>query len=213
MAGLIVVWCSGGRAGIRRLLGTLDPRRVSPTWYAVCVLVPTVVYGFALVGAYRGLPPIVALDWGGFLGSFGVLFLVRMFLGGGLGEELGWRGMMLPELARRHEVLTATLLIGVAHGLWHFPASGIGNALVLTLLTVPWSVIFAWMYFGAGRSVLVCAIAHAAGNAWFPVIGGAFPEVAGPWLVWVIVFSWLAALSAGAWVHRRASSWANTKGR
>ena len=131
MAGLIVVWCSGGRAGIRRLLGTLDPRRVSPTWYAVCVLVPTVVYGFALVGAYRGLPPIVALDWGGFLGSFGVLFLVRMFLGGGLGEELGWRGMMLPELARRHEVLTATLLIGVAHGLWHFPASGIGNALVV----------------------------------------------------------------------------------
>ena len=129
---------------------------------------------------------------------------MRLFLGGGLGEELGWRRFMLPELARRHQIVAAALLVGVAHGLWHAP-SGVGNAIALTTLTVPWAVVFAWLYYAAGRSVLVCAVAHAAGNAWGPIIAESFPDVATSFLIWVVALSWLGAVPAGQWLQKRTN--------
>ena len=39
-----------------------------------------------------------------------------------LGEELGWRGFLLPRLAARQGPLRASLVVGLLWGLWHLPA-------------------------------------------------------------------------------------------
>jgi len=39
----------------------------------------------------------------------------------GLGEEIGWRGVLFPELDYRYGRTKAVLLGGVIHGAWHFP--------------------------------------------------------------------------------------------
>jgi len=38
-----------------------------------------------------------------------------------LGEEIGWRGFLVPALAERHSVVATALISGSIWGLWHFP--------------------------------------------------------------------------------------------
>jgi uncharacterized protein len=38
-----------------------------------------------------------------------------------LGEEIGWRGFLVPELAKRHGFAATALISGSIWGLWHFP--------------------------------------------------------------------------------------------
>lgn len=38
------------------------------------------------------------------------------------GEELGWRGLLVPELAKRHSFAATALISGGAWALWHYPA-------------------------------------------------------------------------------------------
>ena len=52
------------------------------------------------------------------------LFPVFVVVAGAItyGEELGWRGYLLPELAERVGPVTATALVGVVWALYHAPA-------------------------------------------------------------------------------------------
>lgn len=51
----------------------------------------------------------------------GTLVFVRSGLPGGLGEELGWRGFLFPELQRMTSFTTASLIGGAVWALYHLP--------------------------------------------------------------------------------------------
>jgi membrane protease YdiL (CAAX protease family) len=38
-----------------------------------------------------------------------------------LGEEIGWRGFLVPELAKRHSFVATSLISGIIWALWHYP--------------------------------------------------------------------------------------------
>ena len=93
-----------------------------------------------------------------------------------LGEEIGWRGYMLPRLLGRG-VVPAMLLVGFLHGVWHLPLMlttdyyhNTGNPLLVVPLFLV-TLTLAGVFFGFLRlwtgSVWAVAIAHAAANmAW-----------------------------------------------
>lgn len=60
----------------------------------------------------------------GFLAEGGGPWMLAGSLAGGLVvgliEETGWTGYATPRLLARHRVLTAAILLGVLHGVWHF---------------------------------------------------------------------------------------------
>jgi membrane protease YdiL (CAAX protease family) len=58
-------------------------------------------------------PPLYLLDV--------VVSIVIVTLMGGIGEEIGWRGYMLPHLLKLGAT-PALLISGFAHGLFHLPA-------------------------------------------------------------------------------------------
>jgi membrane protease YdiL (CAAX protease family) len=89
------------------------------------------------------------------------------------GEELGWRGYLLPKLAPLGEP-QAALLVGVVWGLWHAPVIWLysynypGHArlgvLAFPFFTVPTGFFIAWLRFRSA-SIWPGVVAHGAINA------------------------------------------------
>lgn len=88
-------------------------------------------------------------------------------------EELGWRGYMLPRVARG-SVVGGMLLVGFCHGLWHLPLmlltpyyhAGANMAVVAPLFVVTLTlagVFYGYLFFSTW-SVWPVAIAHAVYN-------------------------------------------------
>jgi len=89
-----------------------------------------------------------------------------------LGEELGWRGFLLPQLLPLGQ-WRAILISGVIWGIWHAPAvlQGLNypgmpvlGVLLMVIFTILLSAIFSWLYLRTG-SPWAPALGHGALNA------------------------------------------------
>ena len=107
---------------------------------------------------------------------------LNMFLA--LGEEIGWRGFLYPQLKARFGTGTGRLLGGVIWGAWHWPliwligyeygaASGnpagyfgfpVTGMLLFCVITAGWGVLHDWLYEKSG-SIWVPSLFHGAINA------------------------------------------------
>jgi membrane protease YdiL (CAAX protease family) len=128
-------------------------------------------------GVARGLPALL-------------LFLSTFFLGGGVTEEPGWRGFLLPHLQLRMSPLFASLIVWIFWALWHLPLDldgDIGSSYTAYfanrfLLLLPLTVIMTWLYNRSRGSLLAPALFHTAFNT-FPSF---VPSAGGTsWLLWV----------------------------
>ncbi len=89
------------------------------------------------------------------------------------GEELAWRGYLLPKLSKKYSPLTATVLTGVIWGLWHAPIIAMGynygsehpvlGILAMIILCVVLGMISGFLFFKT-KSVWASVIFHAAVN-------------------------------------------------
>lgn len=89
-----------------------------------------------------------------------------------LGEELGWRALMLRELLAKG-FWTSALIIGVVWGLWHaplilqghnYPEHPLVGVLMMVGFCVLWSPLFSWVTLRS-KSVLAAAVMHGTINA------------------------------------------------
>ncbi len=88
----------------------------------------------------------------------------------GFGEEVGWRGFLLPRLQARMSALAATLIVAVIWTAWHLPLftfvdgylamdlAGFGG-LFFSFLTG--AVIMTWLFNASGGNLLALALFHA----------------------------------------------------
>ena len=175
IAAFIVTAVVDGRQGVRDLARRVVRWRVPWRWWLIAVGSPLALVAVALVvmAIGPGLPDL--RDFGRMAGlpEWGVLFVWLAFVVvNGLGEESGWRGYALPQLRRRHGMLTASLLLvpiwqaGIRHcsSSWRATAT-----LVLSASRFPGrpgcgSVVLAWLYESAFSSVLIVAVWHGTYN-------------------------------------------------
>jgi membrane protease YdiL (CAAX protease family) len=89
-----------------------------------------------------------------------------------LGEELGWRGYLLPKLLPLGWQ-KATLLMGVIWGVWHWPVIFMGYEYGFNYPGYPWlgPLLFIWITFCFG--VFLAWVTLRAGSIWPAVIGHA----------------------------------------
>jgi uncharacterized protein len=167
LAAILVARAGGGVISVASLGRSL---RI-PIRHLRCVI-PIVFVGVAAsVTAFRlaGVPASELLDKGSTaVLALGAHFVVQTAMVG-VGEELGWRGWLLPSLARGRTFASATALTGSAWTLWHTPVlfSGVALALSFVSLLVALSIVFAWLWNRAHRTVGIVALAHASVNAPF----------------------------------------------
>jgi membrane protease YdiL (CAAX protease family) len=120
LAAYIMSRITEGQAGVLRLRRCLTHWRVGWQWYGFILLcIPTsVLLGICVLpgalASFQGLPS-------SFLVSYPISFVVIFFLGGPLGEEIGWRGFALPRMQARYGPLWGTLWLGLLWTCWHLP--------------------------------------------------------------------------------------------
>jgi membrane protease YdiL (CAAX protease family) len=127
-----------------------------------------------------------------------------------MGEELGWRGFLLPRLMPLGQ-WKALLISGAIWGVWHAPAIAQGHnypdhpmlgILLMTVFCILLGIIIGCMYLET-RSPWVAALAHGSINAWAGLpylflkpdfdtaLGGTLTSLPG-WLVMGLFIGWLA---------------------
>jgi membrane protease YdiL (CAAX protease family) len=110
-----------------------------------------------------------------FTGSFGLV----ASLSRALGEEIGWRGFLVPELSKTTRFTDTALFSGIVWACWHYPILiwGDYNAgtpswyglTCFTVMVVAIAVVFAWVRLKSG-SLWTGAILHASHNLYVQAI-------------------------------------------
>jgi membrane protease YdiL (CAAX protease family) len=158
-----------------------------PLLYASIAYVIVWVAGFGTFGnreyldglvrqMHLGGSPWISIAVGIFLtGTYGMVRGVSS----ALGEEIGWRGFLVPELSKTTSFTLTSLISGMVWSLWHYPILIYGDynagtptwygLTCFTVMVVSGSFIFAWMRLKSG-SLWTGAILHASHNLYIQAI-------------------------------------------
>jgi uncharacterized protein len=171
VAGILMTFVIGGKAGLRDLLSRSLRWRVDVRWYLIAlltapILMAAIIFVLSLTSP-AFVPAIVTTDnRTGLVMSGLVMGLVVCVF-----EELGWTGFATPELRKRYGFLTTGIMIGLPWGAWHYPlfsgsASASGSippalyiAVLLFSFLIPYRILMVWVY--DRTSVLVVMLMHA----------------------------------------------------
>jgi uncharacterized protein len=162
--------------GVRTLLRRFGPlrQRWATMLLAGYVLVPAAVVSAVV---FSGGQVAKALSETGLLVFIPLVGLFSI-IGGPLGEEFGWRGVLLPWMLQRWSALTSSIVVGVVWAVWHAPlwtfpdfipglrpiqsvplyiVSLVGYAIIMTMLSIRscGSVAIAMLAHGVFNSVLL----------------------------------------------------------
>ena len=92
------------------------------------------------------------------------------------GEELGWRGFLLPRLSARFGLPLASIFVGIVWAAWHLPfffmdgTDKSGQPFPAYLAGIAaLSIAMAWLYWRTQGSLLLTMVMHAAVNNVRPV--------------------------------------------
>jgi uncharacterized protein len=98
-------------------------------------------------------------------------FLVILLIGGPLGEELGWRGYVLPKLQCILNPIYSSLFFGIIWACWHLPLFFIPNTsqfgfpfIIFVIEDIYLATIFTWVYNRTNGSLIFPILFHAAFN-------------------------------------------------
>lgn len=202
LAGVLVTAVAEGGAGVRRLIARFGLWRVGGKWYVAALALPVITVLLAVGGCMlAGNPAPTSI-------SAALLLPAALFnlILGPLGEEMGWRGVALPQMQQRWGVWIAGLVLGLVWGLYHLPAwliPGTAQAgvpvLAFLLSAVAFSVFLAWLFNRTGGSLLITCLAH-----WAINFAGSSSGIYGvPAMLWLWAVVWWLLIVVIWMVDRR----------
>lgn len=196
----LLMWCPGAAAILttlffaearKQFVNTLGLLPGKPIYWIIAYTLPLVyalvAYSFIWTSGIGGFPnqkyliaglrcfPQLSPDLAAFaLGASMMTIDFVMNLHRGFGEELGWRGFLVPKLNESMSFAKTSTVIGCAWGLWHVPAiilttdynngapAWVGLS-CFAVLVISISFILSWLRIKS-NSVWPCAILHISHN-------------------------------------------------
>ncbi|HLO18105.1 MAG TPA: type II CAAX endopeptidase family protein [Anaerolineales bacterium] len=202
---LFMTWLTLGKDAMATLFKRFFHWRVNWKWYlAAIVLLPALQFVSVLLTAWLTEAPvdfshpmvrdIVPLSTPLFV--LVVPWLIFEILTNG--EEMGWRGYVLPRLQTKYNALAASLILGVIWSVWHLPkffgtgTSGGRSFFWFTVFCMAAAVLYTWMYNNTSGSLLLVTLFHAANNTagmFLPVSLAATGGIASNWMTMLYVIA------------------------
>lgn len=166
-----------GVNGIKKLLKKLTIWRINPFFYAFAFLytamsiyIPSFICSIIgvnykihinnYVSGFQLTSPLMIL----------ICFFAAMIFGGPVGEELGWRGFVLPKLQKKVNPLISSIILGTIWASWHIPmfyfhVTGYDISFISYLLETIWlTTLFTWLYNNTKGSLLIIILYHSFDN-------------------------------------------------
>jgi membrane protease YdiL (CAAX protease family) len=161
--------------------------------YIIPVIYCIVVYGITWSTGLGSFAPAaflkaVSVSYPGVSGTKGLVIVIAVMstlgvitsLISAMGEEIGWRGLLVPEMAKVMPFTRVGLISGVIWALWHMPLILFADyklpgvpvwygAVMFLLMVVGISFVFAWLRLKSG-SLWTAAILHASHNLFVQVV-------------------------------------------
>ncbi len=198
---LVIAWLYG-RPAVRALLRSAVNVRIGRWWWTAAIPAG-VAAATAILALLFGAEAPAGSDLAMAVANAVATLPIILVLNGPLGEELGWRGYVLPLFLRRHSPITATLMLIPLWIAFHLP-------LILTSpdrFGVPWALTIVgmaftmtWLHLGSGGSLLLAIVFHAVVNTSMPAALHLFGEADRPLFIRITAVLWLVvgvAVAAG----------------
>lgn len=195
---IVLPWCPGIAAILTQLLYRKSLRGLGWGWgktkyqlwsYAIPLAYTLAAYTVVWVTGLGGFPNQEALDRvvsripsfpHGALGLLMVATLGIIPYGiSALGEEIGWRGLLVPQLAKLTTFSKTALLSGLIWAVWHYPYVVFGNynngtpvwfgLTCFTAMIIGISFIFTWFRLKSG-SLWTGVLLHASHNLFIQMV-------------------------------------------
>lgn len=105
----------------------------------------------------------------------GFVMIIPMIIGGGI-EEIGWRGLLQPQLEERYPHIVAAISVGVIWAIWHLPLWFIDgtNQQSMNFIWFCINTIMLSFFIGSvtyvSKSIFMAILAHASINAFWEVM-------------------------------------------
>lgn len=169
ISALTVIGISEGEAALRELARRLWKWRVGWKWFGIALGLPVAESLFAVsVASAFGVFRLARINMDMLRATLPGLWTVFLFAAC---EELGWRGYALPRLLARRNAVSASLILGTIHAVWHWPVVLLPHQYMSDIPVVPWTVsiaaeaiVFTWIYRNTGGSVLMPTLFHGMQN-------------------------------------------------
>jgi membrane protease YdiL (CAAX protease family) len=204
IAAVVMVFWLHGRAAGRALLRALVHVRVG-RWWLVLLIPVGVAVAAACLALLAGAPAPSAADVLAAAAGAVITAPLVAVVAGPLGEELGWRGYVLPTLLSRYRPIAATLLLMPMWIMFHLPwiinkPAQYGPAWAVALVGM--ALTMTWMYVGSGGSLALAVAFHTVVNTATPAALQLFAAQERP-LAWGFAAAlWLAAGAIAAYLLR-----------
>lgn len=187
-AALLITAARDGKTGVNQFLRRYGQWRVGWQWYLIFLVGFPALYLLSAT-LWLGAAPWQALidQWP----TFFTVYLMAVLIFPALinwSEEAGFRGFAQTHMQKAYGALTATLIVGLLHSLWHLPvfllvhgppALGpfdLGEFLLNTLVILFLTVIYTWIFNGGQQSILIAALMHASLNGTQAWVGRLLPN-------------------------------------
>lgn len=194
LAILLTAMTKGGKS-VGVLWKRLTPSRLDFKWYLIAlglalgsrfaISVLAILFGWTTTFSLYDWTPLQYV----LIGTFTII--------GGLMEELGWRGYVLPKLLERRSALASALILGIPWGILHLGLTlpgqmNAGTSWVSTILFILGiSVILTWLFVQTKSGIVACVVFHAAQN-FFVFLNGGMLAAGIFWESWLLTAVTLA---------------------
>ena len=188
LAGIIMIAATGGWKGLQLLLKNLSHLNIHYKWYLFALLFDLILFLIIIFASHYSGQVTLDNDNGIWLKSLKNFILNTLYLSllTGLGEEIGWRGFLLPKLQSRLSVFICAIISALVASFWHLKTADItlllqGDLLAFSsnyipemgmriLISIPALFVVVYLFNKTKGNLVIMILFHGASNASYELV-------------------------------------------